>query len=170
MYGSMTSYPEYDRYVKDLYDAEQVADFERCSTMFVYGTLKKGYGNHRLLEGANYLGERVTKDRGFMGQSGCPFAYLEDTFHERFMDTFASVIPWTGIGYEPEALIPISGELYEVDFSTFLALDNLEAEGWMYHRRLIETTENETCWMYEGGRLYLNPAPVKDGVWSYGHT
>ena len=32
-------------------------------TVFVYGTLKQGYGNNRLLEFAEYYADATTKDR-----------------------------------------------------------------------------------------------------------
>ena len=39
----------------------------------VYGTLRKGYGNHHLLETSSFLGNCLTKDKYSMFASGIPF-------------------------------------------------------------------------------------------------
>ena len=41
--------------------------------VFVYGTLKKGFGNHRFLRGSVFLGNARTNDHFALYESGIPF-------------------------------------------------------------------------------------------------
>ena len=102
--------------------------------VFVYGTLKEGFGNNRLLSSSLLVGSRTTTDKGVLLASGVPF----------FMPSIA-------VPYDLSDLCaPIRGELWEIpeDDGTLEALDHLESEGSFYHRRLITTTAGELCWTY----------------------
>lgn len=85
--------------------------------VFVYGTLKQGYGNHRLLEreGVVFWDEAKTYDKFDMINSGFPV-----------------LIP-------SEHGLPVKGEVYDIgDNEDILrSLDALEGEGVMYDRRDI---------------------------------
>jgi gamma-glutamylcyclotransferase (GGCT)/AIG2-like uncharacterized protein YtfP len=103
--------------------------------IFVYGTLKQGFHNHRCLEGAAYVRE----------------AYLSIPF--RMFDTggFPVLLPATANkpGYFP------TGEVYELpegrDGEIILArLDRLEGEGRMYHRQEHQTMDGEVVSVYIG--------------------
>lgn len=118
--------------------------------VFVYGTLKSGYGNNRLLQnkGATLLGEAVTDSAYTLLQGGIPFAVRNG---EK----------------------PILGELYEVtDPNVMRNLDALEGNGSFYtrHQRrmmLLGTGEElEGCWIYEipEGDRYGNQLAPTVGV------
>jgi gamma-glutamylcyclotransferase (GGCT)/AIG2-like uncharacterized protein YtfP len=84
--------------------------------VFVYGTLKIGYGNNRLLSDANFIGEARTDDKFNMIGGGFP------------------------VIFKSEDGLPVKGEVWEFpdERSDILAnLDRLEAEGTMYFREAI---------------------------------
>lgn len=72
--------------------------------VFVYGTLKRGFRNHRFLEAASFVGEAYTAAlyRMLVGR----FPVLRDSGPGR---------------------MPVSGEVYEIDVPTLIALDDLES-------------------------------------------
>ena len=110
--------------------------------LFVYGTLKKGCGNNGLLSDSEYVGQRVTSDKYCLGDVGFPYAFPAHVFD----------------GYEfEEEFLPVLGDLFKVTNPVVMArVDALEGEGSHYHRKLIETTEGETAWMYH----QLNPMSI----------
>lgn len=88
--------------------------------LFVYGTLKKGSGNHHLLSDAEYLGEAYV-DKGFgLVVDGLPFL-LEDK---------------NGPG--------CYGELYNVTAEQLRACDRLEGHPTVYFRKEVSTYDLET--------------------------
>jgi gamma-glutamylaminecyclotransferase len=102
--------------------------------VFVYGTLKRGYHNHRLLAGAKYLGEANLNGPHILLDAGFPVCVK---------------LP-TGAGL-------VTGELYEVTAEQLKRLDQLEGEGRMYHRRKRKfTTPEGKCraWIYLGDKDY----------------
>lgn len=118
--------------------------------VFVYGTLKRGYGNNRLLIGSNFVTEATTKEKYPLVVHGIPF--LND-------------VP--GKGHR------VSGEIWEVNDLTLFKLDQLEGHGrGFYERRKItvvrdDTQEEINAWVYficrknyRGEKLY---ASYEDG-------
>lgn len=100
----------------------------------VYGTLKKGFGNHRLLENSKFIGSYVTESNHVMIHHGIPEASPE----------------WE-IGSQ------LSVELYEVDDSTLLELDALEsAPDWYYRYPVKLIGYNGTVEMYVS-RVFDSP-------------
>jgi gamma-glutamylcyclotransferase (GGCT)/AIG2-like uncharacterized protein YtfP len=81
--------------------------------VFVYGTLKKGIHNHRLLENAEFIGRAYTVDGFKMYSVGFPVIRFSDDGD------------------------PVYGEVYDVDDETLKRLDHLENEGVMYNRKEI---------------------------------
>lgn len=105
--------------------------------VFVYGTLKQGYHNARVLgRGAEFLGKAVTCPRYQMIDVGCPVIIENEALYQ---DTY-----------------PVAGELYRIEAEALPRLDRLESEGRMYDRKVIECTlkGNETttqsCSIYVG--------------------
>ena len=98
--------------------------------IFVYGTLKRGHGNHRQLEDATFQGEAVTVD---------PFALHVDG------------LPMVD---RCNPVSPIHGEFYLVDDATLADLDRLEGHPRYYQRhltRIILADRTITAaWMYFG--------------------
>lgn len=101
------------------------------SLVFVYGTLKKGFSNHRLLAGSEYLGAAQTVEKYAMYSTGTPIVLKE------------------------EPVSPIHGELYRVNEATLVALDSLEGHPDWYRREEInifvdgeQGRYQETAWLY----------------------
>ena len=111
--------------------------------VFVYGTLKKGYGNHRLLESSINLGPYTTKKKyTLLHLGGFP-------------------------GLIKEPLSHIRGELYEVDDVVLKRLDWLEGHPDFYCREEIETFEDGTpiityIFNYSPRQKYTI---LEEGVW-----
>src|SRR5262245_56620 len=124
--------------------------------VFVYGTLKKGFRNHHLLETSKLVVADVLTSRRY-----------------RMLDVgFPVMLPGT------EGLV--QGEVYEVDAETLEQLDRLEGEGRMYHRTVIEVYDdqcrcykvqayigNPEFWERRGGYQGEQCKPDRDGVFDW---
>jgi gamma-glutamylcyclotransferase (GGCT)/AIG2-like uncharacterized protein YtfP len=86
--------------------------------VFVYGTLKRGFRNHHLLAGCEFLGGAATVPTYRMIENGFPV-----------------IMP------DPAGR-PLAGEIYAVDDQTLARLDQLEREGSSYDRKLIDVTSS----------------------------
>ena len=82
--------------------------------VFVYGTLKKGFSNHRLLASSELLGAAQTVKMYAMYSTGVPIVVKD------------------------ESISPIFGELYRVDEVTLVYLDSLEGHPDWYRREEVE--------------------------------
>ena len=105
--------------------------------VFVYGSLKKNFGNHVLLQNSKYLGEGVT---------------LKPQYSMVNLGSFPGVYI-NGSGY-------IRGEAYEIDQPTLVRLDILEGEGNFYSRRKVDIKVGDDiheCYMYVLLRNYAYP-------------
>lgn len=118
----------------------------------VYGTLKRGYGNHRLLEHCEYLGEdRIDGYRLFYsGSEG----------------SFPVAVPDEGS--------KISVEVFSIGDCerTLRSLDSLEGTPWMYTRELGMTSEDPREVSFYVGNpecfgTLSNEVPSKDGVFTW---
>ena len=122
---------------------------EKSDLVFVYGTLKQGYGNNALLATSEYLGERTTKEEYVLVGSGCPFM-LPLSCLEKVDDYEDDPLSYHRL------LRPVRGELYQMDTEwTLRSLDMLESEGSWYSRVLIETNQGESAWSYQILEPYL---------------
>ena len=109
----------------------------RTHRVFVYGTLKRGHGNHALLETSRFLGEAATLKTYWMITTGV-FPIVLDAVPEGFA-----------------APLAIAGEIYHVDDATLQELDRLEREGRSYDRKVTE--------LHEAGRK-VEAEDVKRGL------
>lgn len=115
----------------------------------VYGSLKKGYWNSRLLEGSELLAEGMIS--GYkLYNSGFPVA-------------------------TPSEGTKITVEVYEVDEKTLAALDRLEGNGSMYNRtdavaHVGEDAEIQ-CQVYVGGPRWsfnhMEECKSRDGIYTW---
>lgn len=123
---------------------------------FVYGTLKSGYGNNRLLSGHTLVGMGTVV--GYkLYNSGFPVA-------------------------APSLGHSIAGELWDIgdDKATLSSLDRLESEGMMYDRVPVSVVMQdgavESAQMYVGNRHFwrgyetLPECPVNEGVYRWDRT
>jgi len=92
--------------------------------VFVYGTLKQGYGNHRVMERAQgrFLGCDKIRDFACINAMSFPYAIKQDG---------ATII----------------GEVYELDEGGLYHLDMLEGYPHHYQREMITTKYGE-AWIY----------------------
>lgn len=102
---------------------------------FVYGTLKRGYGNNIVLGTAKFVGEGVTVSQDFkMLNGGFPMVFTGGNFG-------------------------IKGEIFEVnDEQTERNLDRLEGVPHLYTRNEVEIATadgTEMCQMYITNPKYL---------------
>jgi len=100
--------------------------------VFVYGTLKDGLSNNRLLRSATFVGRGITVHPYTMFDTGgFPVVFQETAKHNVF------------------------GEVYEIDDDTLHSLDRLEGHPSFYERREVtvdidDTGIQQSCWMYFG--------------------
>lgn len=124
--------------------------------VFVYGSLKRGRGNHRLLQGAQFLGPAQTD---------------EDTF--RMYDLGA----YPGIVHEHGPNHPVKGEVYLVDDDTLKDLDRLEGYPGFYNRKTITVYGQEFAngdelghtealvYFLDNMKFWGGPRVVESGEW-----
>ena len=110
--------------------------------VFVYGTLKRGFVNNRLLCGSKFLGKARTEGKFALYEAGISFV-IED-----------------------EQVSKISGEVYEVDERTLARLDRLEGHPSWYCRKMVNISINnkdldEVTKMIEAWIYFF---PVRQGV------
>jgi gamma-glutamylcyclotransferase (GGCT)/AIG2-like uncharacterized protein YtfP len=118
----------------------------KTSLVGVYGTLKKGYPNHR------YLNQSKLVDEGWI-----------DGVQLYDLGPFPAAVK----GGEN----PVYVEVYEVNEDTLPRIDHLEGfnpstpESSMYIRRQVSTFEGIRCWVYfYNGDTSKYPV-LADGVW-----
>lgn len=113
-----------ERYYEDMNNNRNIP-------VFVYGSLKQGFGNNLLLSDAEYVGEYCTSDEDYAMIS---------------LGAFPAVIP-NGMG-------SIVGEVYNINILEMARLDRLEGNGHFYTRRMVEVIspydeeEKLSAWMY----------------------
>lgn len=119
--------------------------------VFVYGTLKRGHGNHVLLEQSKFLGAGVTTEKYVMYKSGVPFVSKQ------------------------LKLTTIFGELYSVDELTLNNLDMLEGHPNWYKREKISIsyisdegkTNTTEAWLYFNDDIPASAEVLPSGIYGY---
>ena len=108
--------------------------------VFVYGTLKRGHGNHHWLAGAP-----------FMGEAELPQVVLFD------LGPFPMAVPGNG---------RVIGELYRIDAAALARLDRLEGYPRLYDRRPLPLADGRSAWVYLGRPHQVRHVPpIADGRW-----
>jgi gamma-glutamylaminecyclotransferase len=110
----------------------------RTIPVYVYGTLKAGYSNHRYLRRAKFIGPAISVDDNYLMQDvGFPVLWQKSD------------------GYDlPELQGQVVGEVYVVNSQQLANCDRLEGNGRMYTRqeRQFKITgrggEVVTAWVY----------------------
>ena len=118
--------------------------------LFVYGTLKKGYGNHRIIKKAKYIGDFISVDKFDLSGYGLPELYPNKHGKQ------------------------VRGEIYELREHDFISTDMLEGNGHFYQREIKRFWNNDraiNAWIY----IILSPGSpieVEDRVidWNYNLT
>jgi gamma-glutamylcyclotransferase (GGCT)/AIG2-like uncharacterized protein YtfP len=106
----------------------------------VYGTLKKGYSNHRLLKNYNFIGTQLIKG----------YFKLYD------LGPFPGIKPGDG---------NLFIEIYEVNDQVGLdSLDRLEGYPHLYDKDYIDTSFGEVLLYVYNGQINENKL-IKDGFW-----
>ncbi|WP_017981095.1 gamma-glutamylcyclotransferase family protein [Methanocaldococcus villosus] len=96
--------------------------------IFVYGTLRRGFWNNKLLKNSKFIGKGRTKEKYAM---------------------YADIIPYV---VEDEKVSHIVGEVYEVDEEILKKIDALEDHPHCYRRKkvpiILENGEEIEAWLY----------------------
>jgi gamma-glutamylcyclotransferase (GGCT)/AIG2-like uncharacterized protein YtfP len=104
----------------------------------VYGTLRKGFWNHSLIEKSRFMGEAKTGPEWTMHITG---------------GHFPVIVPG-------ETSIAI--EVYDVSMETMHNLDTLEGYPLFYNRRLIKTPYGD-AWIYFMKEYSFSKATISSG-------
>jgi gamma-glutamylcyclotransferase (GGCT)/AIG2-like uncharacterized protein YtfP len=116
--------------------------------VFVYGSLKHGLSNHRLLEKAVYAGEGTLE--GYRMYS---------------LGAFPAIVEGTPLGQESRWTV--EGEVYEVSAEILAALDRLEGHPSFYRRHRVLLQGGERVWVYTlRNDQVRGRALIPSGVWS----
>jgi gamma-glutamylcyclotransferase (GGCT)/AIG2-like uncharacterized protein YtfP len=100
-------------------------EYSREHLVFVYGSLKKGFGNDRLLADSEFLMNSITRP----------------IFEMISFGAFPAIIP--------DSQFHISGEVYRIPGSVLWSIDVLEGEGDFYNRKLISIQDiDKPVWSY----------------------
>lgn len=119
-------------------DRPEVGDLHR---VFVYGSLKRGFGNSHYLRGSAYRGEARTTAGGYRMVS---------------LGSFPAVV-------RAEDGEPVQGEVYEVNAETFASLDRLEGHPGFYRREVVQTSRGAAwCYLMTAGKATGRPLVEKN--------
>jgi gamma-glutamylaminecyclotransferase len=120
--------------------------------VFVYGSLKQGFGNNRLMLGSDFIGEAITCGKYAMMDLGW-FPMLRNDMGRN---------------------THVHGELYRVSRRVLRTLDRLEGHphgGYRRHRIHVMTDEGKVrAWVYMGHREMYTKNVVPSGVWEKGRN
>ena len=130
---------ESDKQANEAMDNMSDAEIERVFAtetleypVFVYGSLKRGFGNHDCLQDSKFLGDAVTS-------------------HDCFVMHSFGAFPAVSMAQD-DSLYFVTGEVYLVSRSTLEVLDRLEGNGHFYTRRLVnvqlDNGQEMEVWMY----------------------
>ncbi|HOO33328.1 MAG TPA: gamma-glutamylcyclotransferase [Thermotogota bacterium] len=106
----------------------------------VYGTLKKGFHNHRLLKEARFVGKGKTKGKYLLTTIAGNLIEPDKKGVEPFQKFEKKDLEETPFPYvfENREQYPIEVELYEVTEKQLKACDRLESVPYFYYRKTVE--------------------------------
>lgn len=108
--------------------------------VFVYGSLKKGFGNHK----HHLEDQRFVKNVTIEG------------FDMYSIGAFPAIVDGEGT---------IQGEMYKVSIEAFKSLDRLEGYPNHYDRKLVKCTTGEEAWIYYYKTAPYSRQKVESGIW-----
>jgi gamma-glutamylcyclotransferase (GGCT)/AIG2-like uncharacterized protein YtfP len=128
-----------------------------CSTVFVYGTLKRGQGNNRLLSSSTFL---TAAESVVQGQ-------LKDLGGFPCWDMLSPV--------SDAPMAPVRGELWHVDLKDFRQLDMLEGHPNFFYRTQADFRIPEfknsvyRAWVYTLQHQAETLCPIVEGAYEWKH-
>jgi gamma-glutamylaminecyclotransferase len=111
--------------------AEGTAVTDSRTLLFVYGTLKRGQGNHAFLAGQEFLGEAVTEPRYRIFDLG----------------------PYPGLVVDEANGLAVKGELWAVHVGCLAELDRFEEESHTFIRAPVAIQGREPVHAYFWNRV-----------------
>lgn len=118
--------------------------------LFVYGTLKKGYGNNHLLSSSKFVRKDITLEKFILLSPSFPVAVEQENEEGGYI------------------ALPVAGEVWEVDEGTLARTDRLEGHPHWYCRRLVKTLGGDECWMYTQDKRPSGPlSDVIDNTYTW---
>lgn len=111
--------------------------------LFIYGSLKKGYSNHKVLEGAKFIKDYTTT----------------------YKYTLLNLGHFPGL-YQ-NGVTPITGEIWEVDDAKLSKLDWFEGHPNHFERRKMvgELEGKEDLWCYFYNIKNFGAPVILNGIW-----
>jgi gamma-glutamylcyclotransferase (GGCT)/AIG2-like uncharacterized protein YtfP len=135
-------------------------DHLSCSTVFVYGTLKRGHGNNRLLSSSTFL------------------TAAESVVHGQLKD-LGGFPCWDMLSPVSDApMAPVRGELWEVSLEDFRKLDMLEGHPGFFYRTQMDFIEYDQtfdiqvtrrAWVYTLQHQTETLCPIVEGAYEWKH-
>ncbi len=111
-----------------------------ASTVFVYGSLKRGQPNYHWLTGAPWLGEASLDGVQLFDLGPFPMAVKE--------------------ALSPRGGHPLRGEHYQVDQPILERLDRLEGAPRLFQRHWCTLRDGQGAWVYLGRPSQVRHAPL----------
>ncbi len=122
---------------------------ENGSLVAVYGSLREGLGNHRVLNTNNNGSTRK-----------------EDGLIPKNKFTMHSLVNFPGLVKDSLSDVEIVVEVYEVNTQgTAQDIDWLEGYPSFYDRELVELKDGRSCWVYFVDEVYKSNPEVLSGDW-----
>jgi gamma-glutamylcyclotransferase (GGCT)/AIG2-like uncharacterized protein YtfP len=129
-------------------------DHLSCSTVFVYGTLKRGHGNNRLLSSSVFL------------------TAAESAIHGQ-LKNLGGFPCWDMLSPVSDApMAPVRGELWEVSLEDFHKLDRLEGHPSFFFRSQFDFNRSDngmaqTAWVYTLNHQSETLCPIVEGAYEW---
>lgn len=118
-------------------------NWETHMLLFIYGTLKRGHHNNRLLAQSQFIETATTQPKYRLYNCG----------------------NYPALKYATEGY-PIQGEIWQIQPHTLKQLDTLEGTPWLFDRQPIEITNHQNIqgYIYQG--QIINLKECKNGEWN----